>query len=633
MNTSLNVPLHWLSHFSRVLNNGLFFCGATALLCMGVVTFCDVLLRYLMTGAMLGAIEMVELLQVVLIFGALPLVQTWHANIRVGLVVDQLSPALRLVFEAMCLLVALLLFVMMTWCLYGVVLERAGNGERSMMLGIPIYVYVLCACIGAGSMALTLLTQLLEVAGRALENRWLPHLCCGLVAGLCIASLFLLIKAMGWNEHLLLLGGLGMAFMLMLLLAGLPIGIAMAGVGYLGLLSIYPDVLPANATLGSSTYTTAAFYPYSVVPMFILMGEFAKYSGISREMFNAANIWLGRLPGGLGVASVAGCAGFSAVSGDSIATAVTMASVALPEMDKLKYDKGFACATLAAGGTLGILIPPSAGFIFYSLVTEESIGKLFIAGIIPGLLLAVIFIAVVIIKAIRHPELAPRGVQTTWKAKLVATKGVIAMLCLILLILGGILGGIFSPNEGGAVGAMGTLLYALARRQLSFAQFWEAMRNATKVTAGLLLILVGVGLLSSFFAATALPFELADMVIGMDANRYVILAGILVFYIILGAMVNVIPMILLTLPAIFPSVVGLGFDPIWFGVVCVVLMEMSVITPPVGMNVFVLSTVAEGVTVAEIYRNVLPFFFGMLLLIGLLICFPQLATWLPSVLF
>ncbi len=316
-----------------------------------------------------------------------------------------------------------------------------------------------------------------------------------------------------------------------------------------------------------------------------------------------------------------------------MATAATMASVALPEMREKKYDPGLACAALAAGGTLGILIPPSTGFIFYALVTEVSIGQLFVAGIIPGLLLSAIFIISLLLFAKFRSDLAPRGEATTWGEKLRATKGVVVMLALIALILGGILFGWFSPNEGGAVGAASTFLYALARRRVTWANFKSSLEATVRVTSSLLLILIGVGLLGYFLASTALPFDLADMVVGLNANRYVILAAVVVFYIVMGCIMNVIPMILLILPAIYPSIVGLGYDPVWFGVVVVLLMEMGQITPPVGINVFALSSIATDVPMADIFRRIVPFFFGILFLIFLLSVFPGLVLWLPNLLF
>jgi tripartite ATP-independent transporter DctM subunit len=429
------------------------------------------------------------------------------------------------------------------------------------------------------------------------------------------------------------IGLIGMIVLFVFLFLGLPIGFGMAFTGFLGMIVVYGGVGPSLAMIGISSYDTSANYMLTVVPLFILMGEYAYQAGISRDLFDTANKWLGRLPGGLAMSSVAGCAGFAAVCGDSLATAVTMGTVALPEMKKHGYSPRLATGSLAAGGTLGILIPPSVGFIFYAIVTEESIGKLFIAGILPGILLTAIFIAIIYGMAKVNPEIAPRGDKFTWGDKLKSLKGVIGMLLLFVLILGGILGGIFSPVEGGAIGSIGALLYALIRRRMTWQLLGVALRDSVGITTRLLMILIGVGMLGYFLAATQLPFALADFVTGWQVNRYLVFTAVIVLFLLLGCLINVIPMIMLVLPTIFPTIVALGFDPIWFGVVTVMTMEVGQITPPIGVNVFAITGVAEGVPMHEVFRGIFPFFLGMLLCIFLLTLLPQIVLFLPNLLF
>jgi tripartite ATP-independent transporter DctM subunit len=385
--------------------------------------------------------------------------------------------------------------------------------------------------------------------------------------------------------------------------------------------------------LGIAPYSTAASFVLVVVPLFILMGELAFNSGISKDLFDTANKWLGRLRGGLAMSAVAGCAGFAAVCGDSLATAITMGTVSLPEMKKKKYSDMLATGCLAAGGTLGILIPPSVGFIFYAIVTEESVGKLFIAGLLPGLLLAVLFFIAIYIFARMNPDAAPRGDKTTLKEKLISLKGVYGMLLLFILILGGILGGIFSPTEGGGIGAVGAFVFALFKKRVTWENLKKALMGTADITCKLITILIGVGILSYFLAATRLPMELAGMVTGLDINRYLIFAAVIILFAILGCLMNVIPMLLLTLPAIFPTIVALGFDPIWFGVVTVIVMEMGQITPPVGVNVFALSSVAPDVPMETIFKGIFPFFICMLVCVVILVIFPQIALFLPGIFF
>ena len=431
----------------------------------------------------------------------------------------------------------------------------------------------------------------------------------------------------------LMTGGILFIGLMILLFLRMPIGYAMAIIGMLGLMIIEENHLNPLHMLGMGVPSSVMSFTLSVVPLFILMGELALQAGISTDLFNAASKWLGHKPGGLAIASVTGCAGFAAICGDSLATAMTMSSVALPEMKRHNYNMGLSCACLAAGGTLGILIPPSVGFIFYAIITEESLGKLFLAGVAPGILLAAMFCLAVYIMARRHPELAPRGPEYPLSEKLRSLTGVIPMLGLVVLVLGGILFGFFSPNEGGAVGAFGTFIYAFISKKLTKEGFIKALQGTVSMTTKLFLILIGVGLLGYFFAASRIPFELADAVLAATTNKWLIFLLVVLLYIALGCMLNVIPMILLTLPALYPTIQALGFDPIWFGVVTVILMEMGQITPPVGINVFAMSSAAPHVPMMAIFHRIVPYFTTMLFMVLLLTIFPAIATWLPEVLF
>lgn len=618
---------------SLFINKKLFFLSCLCAGLMAVPTTIDVIGSLLFHKALTCSTELVEFLQVVVLFGGLGYVHDKRAHVYVEMILDKMSEKWRPAFRFAFIGAAAVLFTVMAWQLFLTGLDRFASGEVSYDLHIPEYIFVLFAALGTLAAVVSFLSDIIGELASLLEKKAFPELLFGLAFLAVIVSAPWWIASLPFAADKLLLGAFCMAAMLTLLLLGMPIGVAMLLMGFVGLLVAFPTPRPALALLGSAPYTTGATYLYSVVPMFILMGELAMYSGISRDLFNTANMWLGRLPGGLAVATVSGCAGFAAVSGDSMATAVTMSSVALPEMRAKNYDPGFSCATLAAGGTLGILIPPSTGFIFYSLVTEVSIGKLFVAGIVPGLLLAALFILVVFIFASRYPELAPRGQVYSWPEKMKSLTGVLPMILLITLVLGGILFGFFSPNQGGAVGAVGTLVFAMCRRRISWENFKKALISTAFVTSKMMLILVGVGVLGNFFAATRLPFSLAELVADLGASHFTMFVAIVIAYIVLGCMMNVIPMVLLTLPAIYPSIEAIGFDGVWFGVVCVVLMEMGQITPPVGINVFAISSAAGDVPMARIFRHIVPYFLSMMALVFLLYLFPGLATWLPGLLF
>ena len=621
-----------LSRLIKPVNLAAFRLAIIVMALMAIPVFIDVCLRHFAHGSLEGAYELEEFALALVTFLALASIQESKEHINITFVIDRFSNRVRRWLEAFVWFLSAPLMLVLTWRLILAALTKADMGEVSFELELPLWPVMLICAFGLGCFALQLLAQALKALGLCLRES-LPGGLLALACAIGILSIPLWLHLTGVDPGPGVLGSCAMLLMLLLLFLGMPIGISMALTGALGLLVLYPDPVSALSMMGQSIYSKGSEYSLTVIPLFILMGELAYYSGISKDLFRAANTWLGRLPGGLAVAGISGCAGFAAVCGDSMATAVTMGSVALPEMRKKHYNPGLSCASLAAGGTLGILIPPSMGFIFYAIVTEQSIGKLFLAGVIPGILLATLFILYTMLVAIRKPELAPRGDASTFREKLASLRGVVIMLALIVVILGGILGGFFSPNEGAAVGASCTLIYSALSRKLSWNDFLLALNSTVRISARLMLILVSVGLLGYFFAATRLPQMLAELVGGLNANRYLIFAGIVVLYIILGCMMNVIPMILLTLPALFPTVQALEFDPVWFGVCIVLLMEMGQITPPVGVNVFAMSSVARDVPMASIFHSIIPYFLCMVTLLLLLVLFPDLALWLPSMAF
>jgi tripartite ATP-independent transporter DctM subunit len=336
------------------------------------------------------------------------------------------------------------------------------------------------------------------------------------------------------------------------------------------------------------------------------------------------------MPGGLATGTVFGCAGFAAICGDSLATAGTMGSVAIPEMKKYKYQDALATASVAAGGTLGILIPPSVGFIIYGLIAEQSIGKLFMAGIIPGLLLALVFSFLIYIRCKLNPAMGPAGPKVSLSEKLKAIGSVWPILILFIIVIGGIYLGFFTPTEGGGVGTLGALAIGLLNRSLSRKDLYKACLEAMGLTAMIFGIIIGVTILGYFIVITEIPLKLADFIVSLHVSRYVVFALILFLYVILGMVMNIIPMIMLTLPILFPTIVSLGFDPIWYGVIMVMMMEMGQITPPVGINVFVISGVAKNVPMATIFKGIIPFVIGMILVILLLTFFPDIALFIPN---
>ena len=613
------------------LGKWMFIVSLAAVGFMSLPIMLDVLNRFFIGASLKGVVELEEFLMVVIVFLSLGHVQRMEGHIHIDLITCKLPGHVARCLNTFNLAAASGFFGIMCW--RTVITAMKKSTEYSAMLSIPLWLALSLAIVGVAILTLALLRQFLKSMAANLDDKAYFGLALAIICAVLLIFMPQWIKALSLGISRFEYGIYGMIFLMVLLLAGMPIGFAMGMVGYIGLGVLGFNLTPALNMLGIAPYTTSASFILAVAPLFILMGLMASEAGISKELFETAQKWLGRLPGGLAMASVAGCSGFAAVCGDSMATAVTMGSVALPEMERNKYKPGLACGALAAGGTLGILIPPSVGFIFYALVTEQSVGKLFIAGILPGLLLACMFILAIWLIAVRNPENAPRGEKASFSEKMLSLKGIFGMLILFVVILGGILGGVFSPTEGGAIGVVGALLIALVRRKLTWRGILRSCERTVYITSKLLMILIGVGILGYFMAASRLPFELANVVTESGLNKYVILAGVMALYILLGCLMNVIPMILLTLPAIFPSITALGFDPIWFGVLTVIIMEMGQITPPIGVNVFALSSVAEGVSMGTIFAGILPFFICMVILLALIIVFPPLATWLVGVFF
>jgi tripartite ATP-independent transporter DctM subunit len=502
-------------------------------------------------------------------------------------------------------------------------------GERSMELYLPLEVYYWMPVLFMGLTFLVTVYQAVRDIRRSVRNRqWIST-----VFALCV-TVFLAWLPFGYRSSPhgvsnLVLGCFAFLLLFFLMFMKMPIGWAMSIVGATGMIAVARNVPAAMASVGSTPYAASCSHALAALPLFVFMGGLIVHAGISKDLFDSANKWIGHLPGGMGMAGVAGCTGFAAVCGDSMATAVTIGSVALPEMQRLKYDKALSSGALAAGGTLGILIPPSAGFIIYGIVTEVSIGRLFLAGIVPGLLLAGLFMTYIYIMAIRHPEMAPRGPHYPFRDRVRSSMGLVPILCLFLLVLGSIVTGVCSPTEGGAIGSAGAFLFALFRGRMSWKTFLEPLEEAAVLTAKIMCIMVGVALMGYFFAATRLPFLLADFIVALPFNRYFIFAIIIAIYVAGGCMMNVIPLLMLTLPSLFPTVLALGFDPVWFGVVSVMVMEMGQITPPVGVVVFSLSGVAKDIPMETIFKGIVPFVGLILFCLAILTLLPDLATWLP----
>jgi tripartite ATP-independent transporter DctM subunit len=417
--------------------------------------------------------------------------------------------------------------------------------------------------------------------------------------------------------------------MFLLLALRMYIGMAMALVGFLGLwLLIGFDA--GISILGITPLAEGSSYTLSVIPLFVLMGQFAFVSGISTDIYKTVYTWMGHLRGGLAMATVIACAGFAAICGSSLATGATMGMVAIPEMKKYQYDDRLSTGSVAAGGTLGILIPPSIGFVIYGILTEVSIGKLFMAGFIPGILLAILFTITVYIQCAINPKMGPKGQKASWQAKIRALAGTWGMLLLFIIVIGGIYMGVFTPTEAAGIGAFGAFLISVFKRKMSWKKLLECLMESGKTTAMIFLIIIGANIFSTFLGLARLPMGLADFITGLALPKMVILSGIICIFLILGCVMDCYAIMILTVPIIFPVIEAMQFDPIWFGVLMVIVLEIGLITPPVGLNVFVLKSAAPNVPLTVIFRGIWPFLLTALIAIVLLTVFPQIALFLPS---
>jgi tripartite ATP-independent transporter DctM subunit len=429
------------------------------------------------------------------------------------------------------------------------------------------------------------------------------------------------------SNDFIALGGFVILFVLMLL--RVPVGMAMGLVGITGY-SMIAGAGPALKLVGLTSMRTVTDYTFGVIPMFMLMGAFVTVSGVSKELFRAANAMFGHLRGGLGMATVLACGGFAAICGSSVATAATFSTVAYPEMRRYGYPASFSTGVIAAGGTLGAMLPPSTVLAVYAVLTQQDIGKLFMAGVFPGLLAMAMYVLTIAVLVLVAPKFLPAGNPRPWSERLDALKDVWPSLLLFAFVIGGLYGGVFTPTEAGGMGAGGAFLLGLARRKLDRAKIRHALLQATRTAAAVFTVLIGALMFGYFLTITQTPQKVTEFLIGLGIGRYGVLALIMVMYLVLGCLMDAMAMIILTVPIIFPVIMQLGFDPIWFGVIIVMTVELGLIHPPVGMNVFVIKSVVQEVSFTTIFKGVIPFVITDIVRLVILIAFPVIALWLPS---
>ncbi len=610
----------------------MYFSMLMAFLMMLLITY-DVFMRSAFNKPLEGGLEFYELMMVLVCFAAFPFTQNQDAQIGIDMLQSKLSEAGRALCGVLTNAITTIFMGILTWQMGVTAIKFYTRNDIMGISGVMLWPFMLFATISIGFLTFLLVLSTFKEFAKVkyFEKSSMGILMFILAIALSVFPFFMAGTSLGISK--VALGGLGFVYLIFLALLGMPVAYSMLVTGVQLLVLIMPTVSRAMILLGPSPFYATAAVLMTVIPLFVMMGEFALYGNISTSLFRSFRIWTGATPGGLAISSVGGCAGFAAVCGDAWVTALTMASVSMPAMEEAKYDKAFGAACLSIGGPLGILIPPSYGFIIYSIVTDVSVGRLFIAGIFPGLLLTLFLCIIIYIKVKLNPSIAPIGQSYSLKEKIFAIKGVIPMMCLFGIIVGGILTGTFTPNEGGAVASFACLAYTVYLGTMNPQRLMSALKKTCNITSMSFMIFIGVGVLGYALAASRFPNALSDFIIGLGLSKYGVLLAVIIMFTILGCMMSATPMLLLALPAIFPTIMASGFDPVWFGVICVIMMELSAVTPPVGLVVYALSTVIKDVPVARIFYHLTPMYLGIFALLILLVLFPDIALYLPNKLF
>ncbi len=427
---------------------------------------------------------------------------------------------------------------------------------------------------------------------------------------------------------------IGVAILCVLLSVGVPLGFGLLIVGTVGFALVHPNGFSAAfAVAGQQVVDLATNFQFAVLPMFVLMGVFVTRAALSDDLYECAHRWIGHYRGGLAMATVAACGGFSAVSGSSAATAATMAKVAIPTMQKYSYAASLAAGTVAAGGTLGILIPPSGALVVYGILTEQDIAQLFVAGIVPGALTIAVYITAIKVVTTIWPRLGPPAERSPWPARWQALWKVWGVLALFALIVGGMFFGVFTPNEAGGIGAVGAFVFAIIRRRMSWPILWASLIEAARTSATIFTVAFGALVLNQFVNISGMPEAVLGFIEGLNASPMHVILAILVFYVILGMFIEGYAIIFLTVPIFVPIVQGLGFDLVWWGIVLVMVVEISLITPPIGLNVFIMKSMLPEVPLGQIFLGIVPFFCADMVRLSLVVLVPAIALWLPRQMF
>lgn len=605
---------------------------SSALIClMAIITVVDVAARSFFNSPFPGVIELEEYMLVGVVFLSIAYTATRNGHIKVDIISRKYSPVTSLVVSSISSMVFMCFLCIIGWYQITKGVESFQIGEAAVITGIPEYPFMFLITFGCAMMVLVEFNKLIKYQAAQFKISGRPWLrfVITLLAGIVIILIPGILKSLPIELSPSGIALIAMILLFIFLFAGIPIA---ASIGFAGIIGIWyqQGFEGTGFVVQMNVYPSVSGYLFTIIPLFIGMGFLALAARFSENLYSSIYRIVGGVRGSLAMSTVIGSACFAAISGDSMATSATMGSVALPEMRKRDYRATMATGCLAAGGTLGILIPPSIGFIVYAIITEQSVGKLFMGGIIPGIILALLFCAVIYIQCLLDPTAGPPGEKTDVIDKIKAIKPLWPILSLAVIVMGGIYSGIFTPTEAGSIGFFFVLIIGLIMKRFTIKSFIGALFQTTEVTAMIFTAVIGVNIFNFLIASTNLTSHLVEIISGLVLSPYLVIGAVIIMYIILGCVMSILAMMMLTLPMIFPVITSLGFDPIWFGVIMVIVMEMGMITPPIGINVFVISSIAKDIPMARIFKGTLPFVFAMLVVIVILILFPDIALILPD---
>ena len=627
LNRGVDFIVKRIEPFTRVINA----VGACTALIMVILVTVHVLSRALFKKPLMGTVELEELMIVILVFLGIAYTQVQRKHISVDFLTSRFSENTQNVLSVATSFLSVVLFFALSWQSIVLSMTYLDNGVATFHLRIPTFWLIWIIALGFFLFGIILLKDFFQAASESVKKGKASRV----VAVVMAALLFITIPF--WFELTKLAPDLksaqiiGLIALLILLFSGMLIGAVLGILGFLGMAVLFGS----GAGLGlfkTVPLSTTAVYSLCVIPFFILMGETCFHAGLSEKLYRAAYKWVGQLRGGLSMATVLACGAFSAVSGSSLATAATMGTVSLPEMKRYKYAETLAAGSIAAGGTIGILIPPSVVLIIYGVLVEVSIAELFFAGVIPGLISLLYYVIAIHIWTRINPNVGPPGPRVKFGDKVRALKDTWEVLCLFLLIMGGIYGGLFTPTEAGAIGASGALLFGLIRRKLSWKNLYDSLLSTGRTTSMVFLVVIGTAIYGYFLTSTQLPMELANFVVSLEVPPFLIVIAIIMVCFALGCVMGTLPLVFITVPIFAPVMETLGYDLIWFGVIVVVVSEIGLITPPVGMNVFIMKGVAGDIPLGIIFKGIFPFLIADFARLITLIAFPSLTLFLPQLL-